>query len=310
MTIRINTPTQPFCCAGVKVLMALPGTMRAIILLILLPALVSAGPASTTRPTIAQSCEVLLAQWKPRFNAARFTCVISPPFVIAGDGGAAAIARYRDGTIERSARALQATYFKTQPDEPILILLFETDASYRRLAIEWFNDRDVPHFGFYRPHDRIMLMNVGTGTGTLVHELTHALMAPDFPTVPDWFNEGLASLYEQSSLGPNDSITGLVNWRLPALQRAIRQGELRSTDQMINDPDFRADVRVGLNYAHARYVMLYLQERGLLRDFYQRSQQHATEDHQGLESFKQIIAPLTIESFDTQWRRWVLTLKF
>src|SRR5205809_422641 len=82
------------------------------------------------------------------------------------------------------------------------------------LAKKWFDDDDVPHYGFYRHRDHTMLMNVGTGTGTLVHELTHALIAPDFPNVPDWFNEGFASLYEQCSLGP-DTITGHENWRLP-----------------------------------------------------------------------------------------------
>jgi hypothetical protein len=201
-------------------------------------------------------------------------------------------------------------YFQARPAEPILILLFESDASYRRLAITWFNDHDVPHFGFYRPYDRTMLMNVATGTGTLVHELTHALMAPDFPTVPDWFNEGLASLYEQSSFDADGNINGLPNWRLPALQRAILNNQLRPTEELINDTDFRAEERVGLNYAHARYVMLYLQERGTLRDFYRRFRDHAAADPHGLDTFNQTIAPLTPEQFDRQWRAWVMTLRF
>ena len=69
---------------------------------------------------------------------------------------------------------------------------------YRRLAKKWFDEDDVPHFGFCR-RDGTMLMNISTGGGTLVHELVHALIRPDFPNVPTWFNEGLASLYEQSS---------------------------------------------------------------------------------------------------------------
>ena len=112
-------------------------------------------------------------------------------------------------------------------------------------------------------------MNVGTGTGTLVHELTHALIAPDFPNVPDWFNEGLASLYEQCSLGP-DTITGHENWRLPALQKAIQSGKLRPLSELIADDDFRNNERVGLNYAEARYLMFYLQEKGQLRQLLRR----------------------------------------
>lgn len=270
--------------------------------------MVGAGPS--TVPTTDHKCAALLDDWRAKLDAAKFNYTISPPFVIAGNGSAAALARYRDGTIEQSARALHRQYFTARPDEPILILLFESEAPYRRLAREWFGDPDVPHFGFYRPHDRTLLMNVGTGTGTLVHELTHALMAADFPTVPDWFNEGLASLYEQSSFGGGGAITGLPNWRLPALQRAIRQKQLRSTEQMIDDRQFREAERVVLNYAHARYVMLYLQERQLLGDFYRRFRDGVANDARGLETFRQIIAPSTLDAFDVEWRRWVLGLKF
>src|SRR5438309_1027878 len=83
------------------------------------------------------------------------------------------------------------------------------------------------------------------------------------PAVADWFNEGLASLYEQSSVG-DGTIKGLPNWRLPALQRAIRVGQLQSTAELISDLDFRAADRVGINYAQARYLMLYLQDHGQL----------------------------------------------
>jgi hypothetical protein len=176
------------------------------------------------------------------------------------------------------------------------------------LGLAWFGERDVPHFGFFRPHDRVMLMNVATGTGTLVHELTHALMAPDFPAVPDWFNEGLASLYEQSSVG-DGTIKGLPNWRLPALQRAIRAGELRPTEQLIVDADFRSPQRVGINYAHARYIMLYLQERGQLQRFYRSFRDRSKDDHTGLATFKDLIAPQNIDAFDAEWQKWVLGLR-
>src|SRR4051812_31604701 len=181
-----------------------------LIALCLLPQ-ASAAPASRpSAASIEQKSRDLLAAWKDRLSDEHFTAVVAGPFVIAGDGGPARLARYRDGTILAAARALHAQFFHAEPAEPILILLFETEGPYKRLAKKWFDDDDVPHYGFYRHRDRTMLMNVGTGTGTLVHELTHALIAPDFPNVPDWFNEGFASLYEQCSLGP-DTITGHEN---------------------------------------------------------------------------------------------------
>ncbi len=157
--------------------------------------------------------------------------------------------------------------------------------------------------------DNLMVMNVSTGTGTLVHELTHALIAPDFPKVPGWFNEGLASLYEQCSLGP-DTITGHENWRLPALQRAIKADKLRSLEALINDPKFYRQDLVGLNYAQARYLMFYLQEKGLLKQYYTSFRDGSKDDPTGLETLKKLVAPRKLEDFEKEWRAWVLTLRF
>ena len=71
-------------------------------------------------------------------------------------------------------------------------------------------------FGFYMSGERKMVMNIATGTGTLAHELVHPLLAEDFPNVSSWFNEGFASLYEQSG-SRGSRMMGFVNWRLPGL---------------------------------------------------------------------------------------------
>ncbi len=251
----------------------------------------------------------LLADWQARLDEEKFQPVVAGPFVIAGNGTAEQIARYRDGTILAGARALHAQFFKAEPTEPILILLFETEGPYRRLAKKWFGDENVPHFGFYRHGDHVMLMNVGTGTGTLMHELTHALIAPDFPTVPDWFNEGLASLYEQSTFD-GDKIRGLPNWRLPALQKAIETETLRHLSELIEDKHFRDEQLVGINYAQARYLMFYLQEKGLLKRYYTEFRDHADKDPTGIESLTKTIGPQSLDDFERDWRKWVMTLKF
>ncbi|QOV90516.1 DUF1570 domain-containing protein [Humisphaera borealis] len=250
-------------------------------------------------------------RWEARFAEEKFNHLVSPPYVIAGNGTPAQLIRYRDGTVAAATTALQAQFFKARPDEPVLILLFESEGPYKRLAKKWFDDADVPHFGFYRHHDRTMLMNVSTGLGTLVHELTHALIAPDFPDVPDWFNEGIASLYEQSQFGPEGrTITGLPNWRLPGLQKAIAADTLRTLAELTADDDFRSDDRVGINYAQARYLMLYLQDKGLLQKYYVAFRDNRKTDPTGLETLKKIVAPQTLEAFEKDWRKWVMSLKF
>ena len=40
----------------------------------------------------------------------------------------------------------------------MLILLFESEGPYKRLAKKWFNEDEVPHYGFYRHSEHVMLM--------------------------------------------------------------------------------------------------------------------------------------------------------
>ena len=154
-----------------------------------------------------------------------------------------------------------------------------------------------------------MLMNVSTGTGTLVHELTHALVDPDFPNIPAWFNEGFASLCEQCSI-QNGQITGLVNWRLPALQSAIKDNKLRPLRDMMTDDNFYSPDRVGLNYAQARYLMLYLQEKSLLQTYYRTFRGHAKADPAGIKTLESAVAPQPFDQFEREWKTWVSALRF
>jgi hypothetical protein len=277
-----------------------------LLLLVTAPAFAASAP----KP-VEKKAQELLAKWKSRFDAEKFNYVVAGPFVIAGNGSKARIERYRDQTILAAARALHTMFFDAEPAEPVLILLFESAEPYGRLAKKWFDDDEVPHYGFYRRRENVMLMNVGTGTGTLVHELVHALIAPDFPNVPDWLNEGLGSLFEQCSIGRDHrTIIGHENWRLPALKQAIRKDELRSLREMIEDENFYGAPHVGMNYAHARYLLMYLQEKDLLTAYYERFRDNVADDPTGLKTLEDVAAPRGLDVFEREWRAWVMTLHF
>jgi hypothetical protein len=258
---------------------------------------------------MSDKCDKLLDKWKARFEEEKFNFVVAPPFVIAGNGDMRRIEGYRDRTILAAAKCLKTTFFEKDPTEPVLILLFESEGPYKRLAKKWFDDDDVPYYGFFR-HDNIMLMNVGTGTGTLVHELTHALIKPDFPQVPSWFNEGFASLYEQCSLGQDDTIKGHENWRLSGLQKAIKSDKLRPLKELMEDRVFYKSEMTGINYAQARYLMLYLQEKGLLKKYYTAFRDGVKDDPTGYETLVKVVEPKKFDQFEKEWRAWVMTLKF
>ncbi|MDB5299724.1 MAG: glycogen branching enzyme, partial [Phycisphaerales bacterium] len=137
---------------------------RALPFLLPLLALLSAAPA-TTPPTMADKTTALREEWKDRLHEEGLNALAAPPFVIAGNGTPAQLARYRDSTVLAAMHSLEATYFDKSPTEPIVIFLFESEGPYKRLALKWFDDKNVPHYGFYRHRERVMFMNVGTGTG-------------------------------------------------------------------------------------------------------------------------------------------------
>ena len=288
----------------------MPALALTIQVLLFLAAGSSSQPASqpATRPASAPAEVSLLTDaaaraWRARLGES-FIVLAEPPFVVAGNLPAEQIRTYAEASVLRPVRAMQAGYFAAPPDKVITVLLFKDEATYRDSAARLLGDAEVPHFGYYRHADRTLVMNIATGTGTLVHELTHALIAFDWPAVPLWFNEGLASLHEQCQVRPEELI-GLPNWRLPALQEAIRQGRLGSLAELVAADFYGADR--GLNYAQARYFCQYLQHRGLLSRFYR--DYRAARDAPAVQTIESVCGQ-TIAEVDQDMRRWVLTLRW
>ena len=228
--------------------------------------------------------------------------VLRPPFVIIGDLPPRELEQMADQSVVRPAGAMWASYFRKRPPEPIAVLLFRDAESYKKGAGAAFGDKDLPHFGYYKPEERTMVMNIATGTGTLVHELTHALIVYDFPDVPRWFNEGLASLHEQCYVHP-DRIVGKVNWRLPGLQTAVREKRLRPLATMLRADDFYGPLQ-GLNYAHSRYLFLYMQEKGRLRRFYHAFHARAGESDAAVKTIEEVFGR-KIDQVDAEYVKWV-----
>jgi len=165
-------------------------------------------------------------------------------------------------------------------------------------------------FGFYASDRRCLIMNIATGGGTLVHEMVHAFMESNFPQYPAWFNEGLASLYEQSGQR-NDHIVGYTNWRLAGLQKAIRDKKVPSFKYLTftNTRQFYHQDN-GTNYAQARYLCYYLQQKGKLRAFYKAFLKNHKTDPTGYKTLVEILDVKDMDAFKKQWESYCMKLKF
>ena len=143
--------------------------------------------------------------------------------------------------------------------------------------------------------------------GTLKHELIHILSFNLFNFTPNWFEEGLASLYEESRFSDGSILNGINNWRLrflkalkPELRDSLFESMVTGSESKYEyvrskvSGDFQALVEASKNensYWHlkddvrevsyffaddylrfckdamGRYVLLYIQNLGKLKKF-------------------------------------------
>jgi hypothetical protein len=214
-----------------------------------------------------------------------------------------------DNSVRKALDCFYNDYFIAKPNELVTIFLFKDDKSYRYWADKLYGDNDdLSPYGYYKSSKKAMLMNIATGSGTLIHELTHSLVRYDFPDLPSWFNEGLGSLYERCSFESNE-IKGHVNWRLPALVKAINNNKYSSLKILMSTDDetFYGE-ESGLNYSLARYFCMYLQDKGLLKKYYKKFRDNFTKDETGI-SFAEEILEDTITNINIDFKSWVLTLE-
>ena len=251
-----------------------------------------------------------IMQLKTRLPSNEFHVSIEHPFVVVSDEPPARTNIRREGTIRWATAKLKEAYFAKDPREILDIWLFKDKQSYDTHTVRLFGSKPTTPYGYYSATDGALVMNISTGGGTLVHEIVHPFMESNFPACPAWLNEGLGSLYEQSS-SKNGRIVGLTNWRLAGLQRAIARGTVPSFGQLCSTTThqfYRADP--GTNYSQARYLCYYLQEHGLLREFYHDFVAHHKEDPTGYQTLKATLGNPDMQAFKKEWEEYVMTLRF
>ncbi|MFP6614038.1 MAG: C39 family peptidase [Pirellulales bacterium] len=251
-----------------------------------------------------------MMQLKQRLPGDQFHVVLQKPFFVIGDEPAATVERRTAGTIRWAVEKLKQDYFARDPEHIIDIWLFKNKTSYDQHTESIFNDTPTTPYGYYSPMHRALVMNISTGGGTLVHEIVHPFIEANFPACPSWFNEGLASLYEQCGTR-NKKIIGYTNWRLAGLQRAIRAGHVPSFNDLCSTTtrEFYDDPR-GTNYSQARYLCYYLQQQGKLRKYYHDFRKNAAEDPTGLRTLSTVLGEKDLDKFKKRWETYVAALKF
>ncbi len=239
-----------------------------------------------------------------------FTITLEPPFVVAGNEEPTAVRAHAKDTVGWATARLKQDFFDKEPARILDVFLFKDAQSYRKGALELFHKEPTTPYGYYSSENSALVMNIATGGGTLVHELVHPFVEADFPDAPPWLNEGLGSLFEQSA-EREGHIVGLTNWRLAGLQEAIKERSLPPFEPLLSaDAHAFYNEDSGTNYAQARYLCYYLQERGLLTRFYREMRAFHSDDPTGKETLLRVLGEQDLVVFQRRWERFVLALHF
>ena len=265
-------------------------------------------PSTALTPTNETSFEKHADQLSAKLKDRGFTVLIEKPFVVIGDEPETVVKQRSQDTVKWVVGKLKQDYFTRDPQSILEIWFFKDDASYRKHAKEFFNDEPDTPYGYYSSSNKALIMNIATGGGTLVHEIVHPFMEANFPDCPAWFNEGLGSLYEQS--GEIDGhIHGFTNWRLAGLQKGIKK-KIVPTFKTLTEKsgaEFYND-NTGVNYAQARYLCYYLQQKKLLTKYYKDFLANHKTDPTGYKTLQKTIGERDINAFQRKWEAFVLKL--
>jgi len=259
----------------------------------------------------AKAVEKLKAELRAELPPETFQVLQIGPWIVATDMDKLTAPRYTEYTIARYAADIQRQLFMKHPrSQPLKVMLFRDKTSYETWNEKLFGEKPTTPYGYFSRARTAMVMNIGTGGGTLLHEMVHAMAEEDYPDIPAWLNEGLGSLFEASDRSrTTGKVIGFTNWRLTGLQEDLKKGTAtRITDVLdMSDSKFYG-ARSGANYATARYLMQYLQEQGKVEAFYTgiRDKKYAS----GAEALRAMFDnKKTLDQIEEAWLVWVKALQ-
>lgn len=257
----------------------------------------------------AADVEKLETELRGQLPREEFSILRVGPWVIATDLTAAEARTFTESTIARYGAMIQRQLFtKTPRSEPVKVYLFKDHDSYTIYNKKLWNETPSTPYGYYSRTKRALVMNIGTGGGTLLHEMAHAMAESDFPEIPSWLNEGIGSLFEASGTNAKGRVIGVTNWRLTGLRKEVDAGTAPKFSDLVamTTTDFYGK-RSGANYAAARYLMQYLQEKGRLELFYTRIRDK--QDASAAASLTRVFDDKkTIDEIEADCYAWVKTL--
>lgn len=264
----------------------------------------SEKPRGETPSLVQIACESQTQALQQRITIPT-NSLIKAPYILIGDYEISTLEALYRKAIQPTEYALNVSYFDTRPQQPIAIVALSSQERYQQVAWDLDQRKTGSYYGYFQSDELRIVLNLTTGSGTLGHELTHALAEIDFPDMPEWFDEGLASLHEQCDFSKEGNrLLGTSNWRVQILVSALDREQLPSLIELVGQTRIRPD-REALTYAYARCFCLFLQQKQLLSPFYRKLRTNQASDPTGVLTLSQILNVEDLAEVDAEFRLWL-----
>ncbi|MCI0448458.1 MAG: DUF1570 domain-containing protein [Chlorobi bacterium] len=212
-------------------------------------------------------------------------------FVVFSDLDEDLTYRLIDSDVRNTIDAMQNSFVNVNPDNVTPIFLFNDLKQYKEFVIKNFeiSKDNISQYGFYKISKNVIVIRYVSWKGSISHEITHRFTNSDFPDMPSWFDEGLASLHEKSTY--NDGrLIGDFSWRILAIRRAIKENRYTKLEKMMKTGDDELYGKYSsFYYAQARYLLMYLQDKGLLENYYKLFKETYKTDETGINQLEKIL---------------------
>lgn len=215
-----------------------------------------------------------------------------------------------DNDIRYTIDAMVQNYCSSLPETVTPIILFDDYNTYKNFSTGVFNipENDLSPYGFYKISKNMILIRYVSWKGSPGHEVTHTFTKKDFPEMPSWFDEGLASLHEKATY-KNKKLVGDFSWRILSLRRAFNDNTYTGLRALMetNDDELYGK-RSTFYYAQSRYLLMYLQEKNLLEKYYKKFRDTFDSDPTGISQLESLLGQ-SLESFDEKYVDYINSFK-
>ena len=231
-------------------------------------------------------------------------------FVIFSDMNDELTYKLIDNEVRFTIEAMSKNYVNTLPDVVTPIYLFEQYDNYKKFVMDNYDidEDDISPYGFYKISKNVIVIRYVTWKGSILHEITHRFIRSDFPGAPSWFDEGFASLNEKATF-KNGNLIGEFSYRIIPLRRAINENTYTGLKHLMETNDeVLYGKRTSYYYAQSRYLLMYLQEKGLLEKYYKTFRDSYNEDNTGISQLEDVTGK-SLKTLDSELLDYINSFK-